>query len=132
MTERIEIYILSQLQFHFIFFEGKALAGAIYSVFSSRISVRRGAAPPFPKSNPRGGPCCSDRACPARGGSAALRRDERESPSPSSWLWSPSSHGAPWHPANLAPRYRHGNECCSPISHFSSEDFEEALQELHL
>lgn len=40
MTERIEIYILSQLQFHFIFFKGKALAGAISSAFPA--GFRRG------------------------------------------------------------------------------------------
>lgn len=53
------------------------------------------------------------------------------SPSPSSWLRSPSSHGAPWQPASSASRYSHGNKCYSSISHFSSEDFEETLQELH-
>lgn len=51
MTERIEIYILSQLQFHFIFSKGKALAGAISSVFSGRIRVR-GALPRSPPVNP--------------------------------------------------------------------------------
>lgn len=51
MTERIEIYILSQLQFHFIFSKGKALAGAISSVFSGRIRVR-GALPRSPPVTP--------------------------------------------------------------------------------
>lgn len=64
--------------------------------------------------------CCSQqRFARALSGSA-------ESPSPSRWLWSPSSHGAPWRPANLASRYRHGNKCCSSTSHFSSEDFEDS------